>query len=340
MKNRIGVFSVIMGTFSVFLLLACGGGGGGGSAGSPYTGLTSQASLSQANVDNVAREAYGQGDLTVSTVPILAHAGPRSPLMGKPKTLALVFLLQGVVERVGIPSISSSRPLSSARANPLAIEPVSETIIDGFGGRADLTGTVDTTTGDFSGTILFTDWHGEGGGVISGSTSVTGHYEQSIGQITQIRFTFHSVTMVDGADSVTITGTVALIVGVSTGSATMEIFLEDNGTGKTVWIHDYTMILSVGPDASPADGIPDYTDAYISGRIYLHDYGYVDISTPTVFRFDTGNTFPASGIFLLTGSQGRRARLVVIDGSTGYFVEGDLDANGTYEYASNIYPWL
>src|SRR4030043_228506 len=283
MKNRIGVFSVIMGTFSVFLLLACGGGGGGGNAGSPYTGLTSQASLSQANVDNVAREAYGQGDLTVSAAPILAHTGLGSPHMGNPKALALVSLLQGVVEKVGIPSISSSRPLSSTRANPLSTVTDSDTIYDGFGGNASFTVT---------------------------------------------------------ADSVAVTGSVELSLTGTSASATVEIYLRDNGTGKTVWIHDYTMILSVGPDASPADGIPDYTDAYISGRIYLHDYGYVDVSTPTVFRFDTGKTFPASGIFLLTGNQGRRARLVVIDGSTGYFVEGDLDANGTYEYVSNIYPWL
>ncbi len=340
MKNRIGVFSVIMGTFSVFLLLACGGGGGGGNAGSPYTGLTSQASLSQANVDNVAREAYGQGDLTVSAAPILAHTGLGSPHMGNPKALALVSLLQGVVEKVGIPSVSSSRPLSSTRANPLSTVTDSDTIYDGFGGNASFTVTVDTVTGDFSGTLTFAGWHGEGGGIISGPASFSGNYDQVSGEFPWVRFSFQSATMVDTADSVAVTGSVELSLTGTSASATVEIYLRDNGTGKTVWIHDYTMILSVGPDASPADGIPDYTDAYISGRIYLHDYGYVDVSTPTVFRFDTGNTFPASGIFLLTGNQGRRARLVVIDGSTGYFVEGDLDANGTYEYVSNIYPWL
>jgi hypothetical protein len=340
MKNRIGVFSVFMGTCSVLLLLACGGGGGGGSSGTSYTGLTSQASLSQANVDNVAREAYGQGDLTVSAAPILAHTGPGRPHMGSPKALALVSLLHGVVERIGIPSVSSLRPLSSTRANPLAIETVSDTVFDGFGGSASFTVTVDTVTGDFSGTLTFAGWHGEGGGIISGPASFTGNYNQVAGEFTWIRFSFQSATMVDTADSVTITGSVELSITGISASAMVEIYLRDNGTGKTVWIHDYTMTLSEGPDASPADGIPDYTDAYISGRIYLHDYGYVDVSTPTLFRFDTGNTFPSSGTFLVRGSQGRSARLVVIGVSTGYFVEGDLDANGTYEYVSINYPWL
>jgi hypothetical protein len=331
MKNRIGVFSVIMGSFSVFLLLACGGGGGGGSSGSSYTGLTSQASLSQANVDNVAREAYGQGDLTVSAAPILAHTGPGSPHVGNPKALALVSLLQGVVERIGIPSVSSLRPLSSTRANPLAIETVSDTIFDGIGGSGSFTLTVDTVTGDFSGTFSFSGWHGEGGGVISGPASVTGHYDQVAGEFTWIRFTFHSVTMVDTADSVTITGSVELSVTGPSASATVEIYLQDNGTGKTVWINGFNMTITVETS---------YVNIAMWGRIYLHDYGYVDVSTPTLFRFDTGNTFPASGIFLVRGSLGRSARLVVIDGSTGYFVEGDLDADGTYEWVSINYPWL
>jgi len=330
MKNRIGVFSVIMGTFSVLSFLACGG-GGGGSSGSPYTGLTSQASLSQANVDNVAREAYGQSDLTVSAAPILAHTGPGSPHMGNSKALALVSLLQGVVERIALPSVSSLRPLSSTRANPLTIETVSDTILDGFGGSASFTVTVDTVTGDFSGTLTFAGWHGEGGGVISGPSSFTGNYDQVAGEFTWVRFTFQSTTMVDTADSVTITGSVELSITGTSVSATVEIYLLDNGTGKTVWINGFNMTITVETS---------YVNIALWGRIYLHDYGYVDVSTPIPFRFDTGNTFPASGIFLARGSQGRSARLVVIDGSTGYFVEGDLDANGTYEYVSINYPWL
>jgi hypothetical protein len=42
------------------------------------------------------------------------------------------------------------------------------------------------------------------------------------------------------------------------------------------------------------------------------------------------------------GSQSRSSRLTVIDESTGYFVEADLDGDpaGIYEWTSIIYPWI
>lgn len=335
-------FSLTAGLLAVFLLVGCGGGGGGSSE-SPYTGITSQAPLDNNNVVDVAREAYQAGDLTASAVVPLGVSGTESSGPGSPRALALVRLLRGVVERVEVPAASPSQPSSVTGAVPMEVVTVSETITDGFGGSASISLTLDTVTGDFTGTFAFTGWHGEGGGLISGPTSVTGHYVQSTGEFTQIRFTFHSVTMVDGADSVTITGTVELSVGVSSGSATIEMYLEDNGTRKTVWIHEYTVIMTEGPDASPADGIPDYTDADISGRIYLHDYGCVDVSTPTSFRFYDGYTHPSTGILLVEGSEGRKARLVVIDGipeSSGYIVEADLEPDGIYEWISIDHPWI
>jgi len=332
--------SLVGGLLAVFLLVGCGGGGGGGSSESPYTGVTSQAELTQDNVVDVTTEAYQAGDLASSAVIPLDQSEPASYEAGSPRTIALVRLLRGVAERVRIPV--SSYSLSANAASPMDVVTESDTISDGFGGTASYTITVDTDTGDFSGTFTFTGWHGEGGALISGTTSVTGHFDEITDEITRIRFTFHAVTMVDGLASVTLTGTVELSISGSSSSATIEIYLQESGIGKTVWIHGYTMTMTEGPDENPVDGIPDYTEVVVSGRIYLHDYGYVVVSTPTPFRFNSGSTYPDSGVLQVDGSQGRSARLVVIDESTGYYVEADLDGDpaGVYEWTSITYPWV
>ena len=334
--------SLVGGLLAVILLVGCGGGGGGSSSESPYTGVTSQAELTQDNVVEITTEAYQAGDLASSAVIPLDQSEPASYEAGSPRAITLVRLLRGVAERVRIPASSPSYSMSANAASPMEVITESDTMSDGFGGTASYTITLDTVTGDFLGTFTFVGWHGDGGGTINGSTSVTGHFDESAGEFTWIRFTFHAVTMVDGADSVTITGTVELTISVSSGNATVEIYLKDNGTGETVWVHAYNVVTTDGPDTSPVDGIPDYTEVAVSGRIYLHHYGCVDVSTPTPFRFNSGSTFPDSGMLQVDGNQSRSSRLTVIDESTGYFVEADLDGDpaGIYEWTSITYPWI
>ncbi|NNG45957.1 MAG: hypothetical protein HKM86_02430 [Deltaproteobacteria bacterium] len=333
-------FSLVGGFLTVFLLVGCGG--GGGSSESPYTGVTSQAELTQDNVVDVTTEAYQAGDLAASAVIPLDRSEPARYEAGSPRAIALVRLLQGVAERARIPVSSPSYSLSENAASPMDVVTVSDTITDGFGGTAIFSLTLDTVTGDFTGTFTFTGWHGEGGALISGTTSVTGHFDESADEFTEIRFTFHAVTMVDGLASVTLTGTVELSISVLSSSATVELYLQESGIGKTVWIHGYTVTMTEGPDVNPVDGIPDYTDVDVSGRIYLHDYGYVDVSTPTPFRFNSGSTYPDSGVLQVDGSLGRSAQLVVISEVAGYFVQADLDGDpgGIYEWTSIDYPWV
>ncbi len=333
------MFFVFGAVFAVSLFIGCGGGGGGSSE-SPYTGLTSQASLTQDNVVDITTEAYRAGDLTASAVAPLGEPGSGSPEAGNPRVIALVRMLRGIVGRVELAPVSASAPLSVTRTEPLVVETVSDTMFDGFGGSLSFTLSLNTDTGNFSGTFTFSNWHGDTGGEISGTTSVTGHFDQSTGEFTRIRFTFQAVTMVDGADSVTIKGTVELTISVSSGNASVEIYLKDNVTEETVWVHAYNVVTTDGPDTNPADGIPDYTDVYVSGTIFLHVYGYVDVFTPTPFRFNPGSVYPDSGVLQVDGSLGRSAQLVVISEVAGYFIQADLDANGSYEWVSPDFPWV
>ncbi len=338
MRKRISGAGAVL---AVFLFVGCGGGGGGGSSASLYTGLTGPAEFTQDNVVDVATQAYQAGTMA-SSAAVMPLGGPEYTDYGEesPRAIALVQLLRGVAERVLFPASSPSHAMSENTAAPLDVVTESDTIYDGLGGSASYTMTLDTSTGEFFGTFTFTNWHGDGDEQISGTTSVEGVFNQSTGEFTRMQFTFHAVTMVDGPESVTLTGSVDLSASGLSPTATIELYLEENGTGKTVWIHGYTMTFTDGPDINPPDGAPDYTDVVISGRIYLHDYGYVVISTPAPFRFNSGSDNPDAGILRIEGNLGRSAQFHVIDESSGYFVEADLDADDTYEWVSIDYPWV
>jgi hypothetical protein len=122
----------------------------------------------------------------------------------------------------------------------------------------------------------------------------------------------------------------------------MSVYSRNNTSGETVWVDHYTLNVTDGPDGD-LDGDPDYVDATVSGRIYLPNYGYVDVSTTASFRYFSGCTLPASGVLVVTGSGGRSARLTVIDAipeSWGYYVEADVDGLPGYEWRSIIdHPW-
>ena len=336
--------SVAVCVFTVFFLVGCGGGGGGSST-SMYTGITSPAIVTDTNAEEIALQAYQAGDLSTSAVSLLGVSGNGHAAVGSPNVLTLVRLLKEGADRMPVLPGTAVPLNSSPLALPMTVVTIDNTIDDGQGGSITLHLSIDDQTGDFGGTFRFNDWHGDGGGLITGLANVSGSFDMTEGFFTHIRFSFNPVTMEDGLDSVSIYGTVNLESdGFLSASASMNIFLRDNTSLETVWISNYTMTLTEGPDAD-FDGEPDYVDATVSGRVYLPYYGYVDAeaSTPTPFRYYAGCSLPSSGVLLITGSGGRSARLVVnsaVPESPGYYIEADLDGIPGYEWRGNGQSWL
>ena len=308
----------ILAVFTVLLLAglsACGGGGGGTSA-SPYTGLTTSAVVTASNADNISRQAFQGGDLGASTMLAPARSGDTRAVAERPIALTLVQILTKASTAALLPPPAGKGP------SPRAVVTVSDIIDDGWGqgGQARFTISVDNVTGVFNGTFIFDNFRGDGGGTINGNVGVSGVVSQ---YSMQILFNFQSVHIVDGADDVTANGTVDLIAGTGGGNATLNLYFTDNGTRKTVWLSNYTI------------GVTDLggtTDVRTFGRIYLHDYGYVDIHTEAPFLYPALSTQPTSGAITMTGSNSCRARLTVVDAAT-YTVELDADGNGSYEWA-------
>ena len=333
--------SAVLFVFAVFFLVGCGGGGGGSSA-SLYTGITSPAMVTDTNAEEIALQAYQAGDLSASAVSVLGVSGNGHAAVGSPNVLTLVRLLKEGADSMPIVSGTTVPLNSSTPALPMTVVTIDNTVDDGQGGTMTLHLSIDDQTGEFDGTFRFDDWHGDGGGLISGLANVSGSFDMIGGSFARILFSFNPITIMDGLDSATIYGTVDLESdGFSSAFATMNIFLQDNNSLETFWISYYTMNLAEGPDAD-FDGEPDYVDATVSGTIYLPNYGYVMASTPTLFRYYAGYSLPSSGVLLITGNGGRSTRLVensAVPQSPGYYVEANLDGIPGYEWKYDDRPW-
>jgi hypothetical protein len=326
--------TVIVSVLTTILIAGCGGGGGGGGSVSLYTGITSQAVLTDNNVETITLEAYQAGDMSTSTVGLLALSESGEVTPDVPVPLAIVRLLGKAVDTIPLQPRSDARPSSTQAAMSMTRVTESDTIYDGKGGNMSYTLSVEDQTGEFWGTLRFNTWHGDGGETISGETSVSGIINLNTGGFTQVTFSFNPVTFVSGSDSFSIYGDVSLTVEASSGTALLDLVLRDEGSGETVRIDDYQVAITYGAD---------YEDADLSGRIYLSNHGYVDVSTATAFRSYAGYDIPSRGQMIVTGAGGNSARFTVIEGvpvSSGYYVEADLDGLPGYEWWSIDHPWI
>ena len=313
MKRETGIVSVLA---IMVLLSSCGGGGGGGeSSASPYTGLTTPAVITTSNADNVARQAFQGGDLGANATLAPSRAGEVRAAAERPIALTLVQILTKASTAAFLPPPAGMGPPSRAVVTESGV------IDDGWGqgGQARYTISADNVTGVFTGTFVFENFHGDGGGIINGNVGVSGVVsELSI----QILFDFRSVRIVDGAEDITAIGTVDLVSGTGGDAAILDIVFVDNLTRKAVWLSNYTVAVT---------DLGGTTEVRTFGRIYLHDYGYVDVWTEAPFLYPALATQPTSGVITLTGSSNCRARLIVVDATT-YTVELDADGNGSYEW--------
>ncbi len=330
---------VTIGILALFLLASCGGGGSDGASGISYTGSTSAAAIDNSNAEAIGVAAY-QGAEMSSTLSGPLSVAPVRAAAGSPRVVTLVLTLKSLADMISGTVPGATEPRSGLA--PKDIIGMDDFIDDGLGGSLSISITADNVTGAFTGTFAFSNYHPNAETVLDGGASVSGHYDTAAPGFTilDIRYGFSLFTLEDAVASVTVDGAVAVVNAAPSASATVNLIFRDNTTGKTIWIRDYTMDVVAGPDVSPADGEPDYIEVSVAGRIYIHEYGYVDIATTVPLRIYPGDENPDQGIIEMTGSGGRSVRMVVIDAVSGFDLEADLNpVDGTYEWTSPGHPW-
>ncbi len=329
-------FSASLWILALLLLAGCGGGGSEVSS-VTYTGSTSPAAIADNNAEAVAIDAYQAGARSSFLTGPMSTSPSPAAAAGSPRTVTLVRTLQSLAGRISPKALASTQ--GRAELAPREMVQINEFFDDGLGGSASLSISGDNVTGEFTGSFTFQNFHANAETVISGGAVISGLIDLATEEMAEITFTFVALTLTDPAGSITISGDVALVASTPSSSATLDLMFRDNATGKTVWINNYSLVVTNGPDLSPADGTPDYVDVDISGRIYLHDYGYVDVTTTVPMRIYADSMNPSVGTIVMTGSGGRSVRMIVIDELSGFDLEADLNSDGTYEWSSPDHPW-
>jgi hypothetical protein len=320
MKRGLGIASSLL----IAALIASCGGGGGGSSSTSYTGLMTPAVVTDNNASDIALEAFQGGDLAANTGLVLAPAGAGGVPAGtaQPKALTVVRALTKA-------AVSAIRP-AAAGPSARAVVTVDNVIDDGQGGQASYTLSVDDATGIFTGTFAFLNFHGDGGGVLNGNVVVAGSVAPDF---LHILFNFQSVQIVDVDSDVHATGTVDLAIDMTqmsdSGAATLNMVFTDAVSQKTLWLSNYRLTNTVGTG---------YNDVTLSGRVYLHDYGYVDVATAIPFHYLEGATHPASGQMTVTGNGNKGVRLTA-DSETQVTLDVDSDADGLYDDLHITVSW-
>lgn len=304
-------------TISALLLGACGGGGGGGSNGLAYTGPTSPATITADNGKQIVTEAYinGEGGTALGTIFASATSISISTTedSGTPRIISMTQTLVGAVNRI---NLTTTNTPSVSRAT----QTETDTIIGSCGGSEQYSISFDDVTGNFSGTVTFTNYC-EAGDTINGGMSMSGNVNPDTSVFGLMTMSFSSLTFSSSSDSFTIDGNITANPGAAPIVITSNMKLKDNSSGKVFWAENHvTTIYTVvaGEEIST------------TGRFYHPDYGYVELTTPTrMFIADT-DEWPSSGVMIVTGANNSKVKLTAISNTT-YNYEVDANGDGVYE---------
>jgi hypothetical protein len=311
------IFSCVI-LFGFTGIIGCGGGGGGGSAppAITYTGLTTQAQITDTNSVVLSSGAFGAG------------------------RTGSAFSGTGAVEKSSDGNIESFRTfriaqalkdaalqadLSSIPGPPYIGATSSGTDTGTCGGTVSYTLQYNDATGAFSGSFTFSSYC-DTGVTISGRTTVSGTINTGTSTLEDIRFDFTNIS--DGSS--TLNGYIDIDFTVSPIQIGFDFLLKDTASSKVYRVANFVMEVTISAS---------YVDVNItSGAYYDPDYGYVTITTPTPFRVYNTDTWPSTGVIVVTGTGNTKARLTTID-NTQCQIDADLDGNDIYEWGPNTYNW-
>ena len=314
MSEPLKTWSATLTTLFCLLVFLTGCGGGGGSDGaksgrvvdpaSSFKGVTTAATPTNANAEDLAMGGFGGGSIAASIGSVAKLSSKSAEATNKRPVLQLVQMLKQSVRRMEIPQNSERlrktsqsavvAAKSSARANNYQLHGDS-------GGTATYSVDVNDATGSFFGTVVYAQYSSKGT-VIDGTTEVLGSMDIDRQQISRLTFSFSSLTFRSDKTTVSLTGSLSWGFNFISQNETlsMNMVLLDKSSAKTFWFKNYEITTAYTGD--------DCTQN-ISGRYFDHDYGYVDVTTLTPVVVSYGYDWPSQGSLKFSGSNGRWVQL-------------------------------
>lgn len=199
------------------------------------------------------------------------------------------------------------------------------------GGYADVTGSVNESTGDFNLNATYYDYSDDCEFIMSGRTNMKGNMSTGL-EITHMRVIYEALTLTGEDLHLTQSGVWSVDYREYPYQETFDMVTRDDDTGKTYWMKDYVV------NTSYVSGTTD-TEIQLTGRYYDPDTGYVDISTEEPIRFHLSDDYPFEGSVMLAGDGNTGAAFQFVSNAV-YRVTCDVDGDGQYDdYDTGIVHW-
>ena len=318
------VAMIAAGAIWAFLAAGCGGSAGGTSTGTTpvsYSGLTEMALVTEGNAVSIASGSY-LGTQSANTLSPFSE--PKASPVTDPstETRSLVLDLTGAL-RASMESLEFDAG-ANGKIAAAAMQTASGNKIGDCGGTAAYRFSYDENSGAFSGNLDFNGYCANQTQV-DGATSFSGIYDSATHRIDWYNLIFNSLTLTAGDQIFALDG--ELDCDLTTGSDVVISIdlLVRNSANQVCWLNNYVIHVSG----------QTYT---LTGRYYSPDYGYVDITTEIPLVIAEGDTYPSSGVLLLSGAGSTAARLSA-QSATTWRVQADTDGEGTYDYDSGEKSW-
>jgi hypothetical protein len=318
---------ILIGSFT--LIPSCGGGGGGGGGGNsgiPYTGLTTQASLTATNANKIFAVIWYEGasSTTVSPKPSRSKAGTLE-YSNNNKVMPYISKIGKRLLQDAVGYKSRPQTVNSA-------VPVNETYYGSISGTLTITGSIDNVTLTGSLTMTYVNYN-DGDGTYDGGVSV--RIDELTNTTTDMTMSFSLLTIKTASYDMSMSGSIRLQESTLTISDTFTINVVnlDNTSKETSRFENYVLTMTYSSITNPTSGSETY-----NGRVYVEKYGYVDVSTTSSCIYTNPQAVPdCGGPIILRGAGNTIAAVTPI--STNY-VKIDVDNNGDALFESrNYYEW-
>lgn len=323
---RCGLVSAIL----CSILIACGGGGGGGGASSPYTGISTPATLTSQNAQEIVLAAYEGGAIgSGSLVPLSANRAISTTTVSASIPQKLSGLLHDATENIFTAKLSGPRSLTAVPRAPFT-ETGTEPDLYGIG-SISYSLTIDDVTWTFSGSFTFNNYHFSPDEYLNGTFSVSGKSDPNTGISSFSMSSNMMIGVMEGQAfsflSFSYSESVVSYYPFESNSS-MTYYLRNDATGDVYWVNNYN-INAIETSSTTVEMI-------ISGTFYHPDYGNVTFSTIVPLQYSIFDYAPSAGSVLFVGANNTKAIMTCLN-NTRYRIEVDADGNGVYENTAEYY---
>ena len=313
MKKLIGLLCLNI----TILLAGCGGGGGGSAAGGSvyvYNGKTTPAVLTTDNTQRFFRFLF-------------------TGIMEDPSTGGIMAVSKNVVVRRSISTAITGKTISKTLA---ATTPVEGTINGTVSGYATYSGTLDENNGTGVITFIYSNFNSGDGYRYDGTVRITiNALDLTSETILDAQLQLNALTMTSNQEQFMMQGSMHLHVNVATMTETMILNIDGRMTPSTEPFRLENLTAIVVYDNL---NLPTSSTDMLTGRIYLGNEGYVEISETTPLRFDYLGRFNvdipnSGGPLLFSGASSSKARITPLSISQLMI---EVDSNGDTLFESSI----